>query len=241
MLRALRPRVALSEPIAKGHGKIAWFPSPGAAMLADWQARPGMVSGPDGQCFHTVPGVFSADGIDPGSALLADALPAGLKGTGADLGAGWGYLAASLLARAPGIDALHLVEADARALDCARRNVADPRAHFHWRDATRPWPGPALDFVVTNPPFHTGRIADPGLGAAFIATAAGSLKPSGRLWLVANRHLPYEAALAARFRTVDEITGGDSRYKLFLAQGPQRGTARPGNPRQRSTSKEHHR
>lgn len=237
ILRTLRPHAAVSEPIAKAHGKIAWFPSPGASALADWRAAPGHVTDSTGRVFRTMAGIFSADGVDPGSALLAAALPAGLKGTGADLGAGWGYLAASLLTRPNAIDALHLIEADARALDCARANVTDPRARFHWHDATLPLPGLALDFVVMNPPFHIGRAGDPSLGAAFIAAAAACLKPGGRLWLVANRHLPYEAALAGGFKTFEEIAGGSNGYKLLLAQGPRAGsTTRHGKSRA-STSK----
>ncbi|MCC6002594.1 MAG: class I SAM-dependent methyltransferase [Pararhodobacter sp.] len=229
MFRALRPLVALGDPIAKGHGKIAWFPSPGAAPLAAWRAVPGTVTDSAGRAFRTQAGVFSSGGVDPGSALLASVLPTSLGGVGADLGAGWGYLSASLLARAPGIDTLHLVEADARALECARSNIADPRARFHWRDATEPLPGVALDFVVMNPPFHAGRADRPDLGTAFIRAAAAGLKPGGRLWLVANRHLPYEATLAASFRTVEE-TGGNGSYKLLLAHHPRRGAEKAGHP-----------
>jgi 16S rRNA (guanine1207-N2)-methyltransferase len=52
---------------------------------------------------------------------------------------------------------------------------------------------------VTNPPFHVVRAADPGLGRAFVEAARGMLGPRGDLWLVANRHLPYEGALRAAF------------------------------------------
>lgn len=226
MLKDLRGRVAVSEPIAKGHGKIFWFPSPGGA-LADWRAAAGRCEG-DGRVWHTLPGLFSADGIDPASALLAQALPEGLKGVVADLGAGWGYLSARLLERAPGVTALHLVESDARALDCARANVTDPRAVFHWADATRPLPRLPLDAVIMNPPFHQGREARPALGAAFIAAAAAMLKTSGQLFLVANRHLPYESALLGAFRKVTELPGSPG-FKIVHAEGPIR--ASTGAPR----------
>lgn len=226
MLRELRARVDLAEPISKGHGKIAWFPSPGAA-LADWRTAPGEAS--DGaRTYRTLPGLFSADGIDPASALLAEHLPAGLKGVVADLGAGWGYLSAQLLAKAPGIAALHLIESDARALDCARANVTDPRAQFHWADATQPLKL-QLDAVVMNPPFHQGHAARPQLGAAFIRAAAAMLKPSGQLFMVANRHLPYESALTESFRKHSELPGSPA-FKLFLAEGPLRATQRSAGP-----------
>ncbi|HTD27856.1 MAG TPA: methyltransferase, partial [Xanthomonadaceae bacterium] len=62
------------------------------------------------------------------------------------------------------------------------------------------------DFIVTNPPFHQGRADLPQLGRAFIAAAADALDPGGRLWLVANRHLPYEAVLNERFAAVRTVT-----------------------------------
>ena len=222
MLKALHERVALSASIAKGHGKIGWFP--GGAALADWRAESAHIADEQGRRFVTLPGLFSADAVDPGSALLAQALPE-LTGEGADLGAGWGYLSAHLLATAPDITALHLIEADARALDCAKANVTDARARFHWADATEPLPGLQLDFVITNPPFHAGRAARPELGAAFIRAAALMLKPNGRLWLVANRHLPYEAALGANFRQAGEFAEGSNAFKLMLGERPKTGAA----------------
>lgn len=217
VLRSLRGRVSLSDAISKGHGKIAWFPS---TPLKDWLAEPASVTSPDGLTFATQAGVFSADRIDPASALLAETVSANAKGVAVDLGAGWGYLSARLLARAPALREMHLIEADARALTLARRNVTDPRAQFHWADATQPRKGLRADLVVMNPPFHQGRAAQPALGSVFIAAAAAMLSPSGSLWMVANRHLPYEAALATAFRDVEEL-GGTPAFKLIRATAPR--------------------
>ena len=76
----------------------------------------------------TQPGVFSWNRLDPGSALLLEHLPA-LSGKGADLGCGIGILAHAALA-SDLVTSLTLVELDARALSCARRNVNETRAHF---------------------------------------------------------------------------------------------------------------
>lgn len=212
VLRDLGARVALCEPLVKAHGRLAVFAAgPG---LADWRASPRRVAGG----FVTRPGVFSADGPDRGSALLAAALPARLPGRGIDLGAGWGFLARAALERAD-VAALDLVEADAEALACARTNLPDPRAAFHWACARSFRPARPADWVVMNPPFHTGRAADPGLGAAFVTAAARLLAPDGTLWLVANRPLPYDRTLAALFREVEEI-GGDAAFRLTRAARP---------------------
>lgn len=214
ILRDLRGRVAVSDAIAKAHGKLFWFDAH-AADLSDWAGAEARVDG-----FITRPGVFSADAVDDGSRLLTAALPQRLGARVADLGAGWGFLSAAVLER-PGVEVLHVVEADATALDCARANLADPRAHFHWADATTWRPDAPVDCVVMNPPFHQGRAADTDLGRAFITAAARVLGPQGQLYMVANRHLPYETALRAAFRDVTELPG-DTRFKLYQAARPSR-------------------
>ncbi|WP_415921929.1 class I SAM-dependent methyltransferase [Tateyamaria sp. SN6-1] len=219
MLKALRKRGEVSAPISKAHGKIYWITA--AGDFADWEAGPALH--PDG--FWTAPGVFSADGVDPASALLSDALPEAMVGTVADLGAGWGFLSAHVLTR--DVETVHLVEAHDMALQCARHNVTDPRAQFHWADATTWVPPTKVDAVVMNPPFHKSRAADPGLGRAFIAQAARILRPHGALWMVANRHLPYEDALDQAFAKVVDLDG-DARFKLVRAEKPRQ---KPGRGR----------
>jgi 16S rRNA (guanine1207-N2)-methyltransferase len=204
----------ITPPLSKAHGKI--FVLRAGADLTGWEAQPRLIEGG----FQTVPGVFSADGPDRGSALLAAALPAKLPLRIVDLGAGWGYLSRAILSR-EGVAELDLVEAERDALDCARANVPDPRARFHWADARGFRPERPAHAVVMNPPFHTARDADPALGVAFLRAAAGMLVPDGTLWLVANRHLPYDRSLAMLFRQVEDI-GGDAAFRLTRASHPIR-------------------
>lgn len=148
----------------------------------------------------TQPGVFSWDRIDPGSVLLLKSLPP-LNGKGADLGAGIGVLAHAVLA-SPKVETLILIDIDRRAVEAAKRNVSDPRAEILWADVRQTGIEPgSLDFVVMNPPFHDGGIEDKNLGQTFIRQAASLLRKGGVLWLVANRHLPYEAVLGEVFRS----------------------------------------
>lgn len=168
----------------------------------------------DGLDAWSQPGVFAWDRIDAGSALLAQAMPP-MKGAGADLGCGYGALATVALG-SPAVTSLRLIDLDRRAVEAARRNVSDPRARFEWADVRTLDEGGDLNFVVSNPPFHDGGAEDKRLGQAFIRKAAGMLKKGGALWLVANRHLPYEAELKGAFKRVDMIAdmGG---YKVFEA------------------------
>ncbi len=214
LIRAMKLRTTVSDPVVKAHGRLIVVPF--GAEVADWTAVPSVIEGG----FVTRPGVFSADGADPASVLLAEVLPAKLGSRVVDLGAGWGYLSRAILTRDT-VQRLDLVEADGIALDCARENVPDPRAHFHWADATTFRPDAPAHAVVCNPPFHTARAADPGLGVAFIRASQRMLAAEGVLWLVANRHLPYDPVLSAAFREVVEI-GGTKSYRLIRASRPQR-------------------
>lgn len=205
----MRKVAKISGVVAKGHGRLFWFT---ADKAPDWNTT---VTSPNG--YQTVAGVFSETKIDAGSALLVPQLGA-LKGDVADLGAGWGYLSREILTH-EGVTRLDMIEAEKTALECAIANNNDARAHAIWTDALTH--DGSYDFVVSNPPFHASRVGDPDIGRGFIATAARILKPRGAFYLVANRHLPYEADLDAKFARVDELNGTGA-FKTFCATRPRR-------------------
>jgi len=164
----------------------------------------------------TQPGVFSWDRLDAGSAALIERLPP-LAGQGADLGCGVGLLAQRILASSA-VTGLTCIDIDRRATACAEHNLDDPRARVLWADVRALGDRlSSLDFVVMNPPFHDGGTEDRELGVAFIRAAAATLKPGGVCWLVANRHLPYEAPLAAAF-TSAQVRADAGGYKIFEAR-----------------------
>ena len=161
------------------------------------------------------PGVFSWDRVDPGTALLLDHLPA-LGGRGADFGCGVGILSRAVLASAK-VERITLIDIDRRAIECARRNVGDARATFHWADVRDGAHRLSeLDFVVMNAPFHDAGTEDRTIPISFVKRAAEALRTGGVCWLTANRHLPYEEVMRAAFRRVElKIeTGG---YKIYEA------------------------
>lgn len=192
-----------------------------AEKLTAWRALASPSAIP-GTPFATVPGVFSAGRIDAGSALLAAHLPPSLHGRVADLGAGWGFLSHAILTNFPRVTTLDLFEADARALHLARENLTPsfPQREigFHWHDvaaAGLPAPG-SYHAVVMNPPFHDGKRTDVSLGTAFLIAAAAALRPGGTLAMVANRQLPYEAALT-RLGLHPHLQFQDATYKVLTA------------------------
>lgn len=214
VINALRKAgCTVSPAYAKAHGKLVTLQG---CDLSEWDVPVSIVEG----AFTTRAGVFSSDGADPGSVLLVRNLPRTLAGRVGDFGAGWGYLSHHVL-QMPAVTECHLVEAEWEALKAARSNVTDPRARFHWADIRGFSTSEKFDFIVTNPPFHSTRASDPALGQSFIEAAARSLQPKGQLWLVANRHLPYESTLRQMFQQVTEQAGTGS-YKVFCAERPKR-------------------
>jgi 16S rRNA (guanine1207-N2)-methyltransferase len=211
------------ETLSKNRRRVFWTrPLDGAAdpALAEaWRGLDEIRPIEDGR-FVSRPGVFAWDRIDAASALLAAHLPGDLAGRAADLGAGFGYLSVELLQRCPRVSVLDVYEADARALDLARRNLAalESRAaiEYLWRDVATGLPR-KYDVIVTNPPFHAQSAAERlDVGRRFISTAAQALNPGGQLWLVANRHLPYEGVLGASFGRVKIVTQ-QSGFKIVQA------------------------
>ena len=201
---------------AKSHHRICVVVRPATLIGVDEALSAGAQRFVEEIGLWSQPGVFSWDRIDPGSVLLASRLPT-LKGHGADLGCGIGFLSHSVL-RSAAVERLELVDIDRRAVEAARRNVTDPRAHHRWADASGDDARFAkLDFIVMNPPFHTGTGEDKALGQAFIRSAGRMLRPGGVCWLVANRHLPYEATLTAVFKSVRLDHQADG-FKIFEAK-----------------------
>ncbi|MFQ5346164.1 MAG: class I SAM-dependent methyltransferase [Mariprofundus sp.] len=157
------------------------------------------------------PGLFSWDRADTGSSLLIEQLPE-LHGTGMDLCCGYGLLSEYILRQSCGIDRLHLIEADKLALDCARKNTQAWSSHiqYHWIDAAHDALPDNLDWIVCNPPFHSGQTRDVALGQSIVTRACRSLKKGGEIYLVANRKLPYEQLLRSELQqcqTLIETSG----------------------------------
>lgn len=217
-----------SQHLSKHKSRVFWVaPDPtniDQALAQTWLARDAQQAIVDG-AYVSRPGLFAWDRVDAASALLASHLPEDLAGRVADLGAGYGYLATQILARCPQVTHIDLFEAEARALAPAQINLqralsaADNVATFdlHWHDVAVGLPQ-RYDAIVSNPPFHQGRADLPALGRAFIASAARALQAHGQFLMVANRHLPYEAALATHFSTV-RILAVQHGFKVFHASG----------------------
>ncbi|MDQ6968307.1 MAG: methyltransferase, partial [Mariprofundaceae bacterium] len=160
---------------------------------------------------YSQPGLFSWDRADIGSELLLQHLPE-LSGESMDLCCGYGLLSERVLKKYSAISQWHMVDADDMALHCAKKNIQlwQDKVKLYWQDAQLDGLPRKLDYVVCNPPFHTGQAQDITLGQEILAQGCRSLKRGGHFYMVANRKLPYEEILAKHVRsqhTVIETQG----------------------------------
>lgn len=213
--------------VSKNKCRVFWTSTSSAwdqDTLAAWREGAVMRRVIDGR-FWSRPGLFSWDRIDPGSRLLTEHLPGEISGAVADLGVGWGFLSDFLLRNRPEIETLDIYDADRQALEAAKKNLGlvatRVRIRPHWHDVTQGLGDARYDWIVMNPPFHEMRQADPHIGLRFITAAAQALKLHGQLWLVANKHLPYENLMREAFdhsRALVEAEG----YKILTGERPSR-------------------
>ena len=200
--------------VSKYHAKAYWFQNDHSARFEE--TAPALIDGR----YEAAPGMFSADHVDPGSAFLMEQLPRDMKGRIADFCAGWGYLSVEVAAACPAVKSIALYEADQASLEAAKANMSrlapEMAATFNWQDLIAEKASGDYDTIIMNPPFHQGRAADPAIGNAIIRNAHNALHKGGKLYLVANRNLPYEATLTAGFYKTGEL-GRNAYYKVLWA------------------------
>jgi 16S rRNA (guanine1207-N2)-methyltransferase len=218
--KLIKKHFGVIEMRSKNHARTFWFNKPDIVPeeVMNWaQALEPKTHIED---YLTAAGMFSYAKIDAGSKLLAQHLLPVIKNRVADFGAGWGYLSREVLARCPAIQKLDLYEAEVNAMECAKLNLqsATTPITYNWADITSGTiPTSMYDFIIMNPPFHEGKSTQISLGQGFIQTANKALKPGGRLFMVANRQLPYEAILKKAFSNV-RVLADENGFKVFDAK-----------------------
>jgi 16S rRNA (guanine1207-N2)-methyltransferase len=164
------------------------------------------------------PGVFAWDRLDDGAEALIGAMEIGAGGRVLDLGCGTGLAGLVAARRAPEGQVM-LVDADARAVESARRTLAANKVtggEVLLSDCASAVLGRQFDVVVANPPFHQGVGVDYEVACQFVRDAARVLRPGGRLFLVANRFLRYGNLISETFGNV-ETAYADDRYHVLTA------------------------
>lgn len=182
----------------------------------------------------SLPGVFAHGRLDAGTRLLLETLGAPdtaltVRGRVLDFACGSGAIGLALAAGFPDVEMI-LLDDSALALECARRSFAANGQGCRLLpsdglSALLRAGEPPFDWIVSNPPFHSGVHQQTGIARRFLADCPQLLRPGGRLCLVANVHLPYGRWLSELFDDV-KVLSADREYNVWLASGPPRKTKR---------------
>jgi 16S rRNA (guanine1207-N2)-methyltransferase len=204
----------------RGHGRVlaARRPADSAALrasLAAWRSVVQLTIAGGTRDWVSYPGIFAAQRIDEGTALLLGALPPLRPGNRVlDYGCGSGVIGATALTAQPGI-VLDLLDDDAVALEAARQNVAGARLALGSRLADSGCTDYAA--ILSNPPLHKGIVEDHGLLEQLIADAPAHLRPGGTLQIVVQRRVPLERLLAKHFADIS-VPAENGRYRVWRAR-----------------------
>ncbi|WP_100657741.1 class I SAM-dependent methyltransferase [Alteromonas flava] len=153
----------------------------------------------------SLPGVFSADGLDPGTELLLSSIPE-LKGSSClDFACGAGVIGCYLNLRQPHLTVKYS-DINALSLYCCKKSLElnDLHGEVIASNGLNEWQE-RFDNIITNPPFHSGKQTNYGITERFIATANSHLQVGGQLYLVANRFLPYPDLIDQHLRRQADV------------------------------------
>lgn len=172
----------------------------------------------NGHRIHALPGVFSQNRLDTGTAVLLSQLPQ-LSGSLLELGCGSGVLSLALL-KGNTQNQLTTVDIDWLATTSTERTLVEAgladRAKVLWCDGLSEVPPARYDHLVTNPPFHTGLRTHYEPSERFFAASHEWLKPGGSLWWVANDFLDYQSVLKKGAFEVQQMTR-ERGFRVFRA------------------------
>ncbi len=181
-----------------------------------WQAQMRAVKRPEGvYTIMTMPGVFSWDYLDDGTALLLEHLGVEPDTDVLDMGCGYGII--GLVAARMGARVM-LVDDDLLAVRCAvagvRINALVDRCAVMASNVTSAIQDQEFDLILSNPPFHQGVEVSVDVAGRIIVESFDRLRPGGRLRIVANRFLPYDRTMRATFGNVAKMAENGRYYVL---------------------------
>ena len=173
-----------------------------AKKLDDW-AQQYTVTTPNGDLnICALPGVFSQNRLDMGTAVLLPYLSQVTAGKIADFGCGSGVISAYLAKLNPK-NRIFAMDVDAFALASTQmtfeKNNLSPE-QLEITAVTGIEDAPLfLHAIVSNPPFHQGIHTDYNASESLCKTSRRHLKSGGELWIVANRFLNYPLLIEQSF------------------------------------------
>lgn len=196
---------------------LAHVPAP--KTLHDWIKRYHVKDQHVNLTLCALPGVFSQNRLDVGTAVLLPFLHKVKSGKIADFGCGAGVISCYLAKLNPN-NHIYALDVDAfalksTALSFAENSLPDTQlslcAVTGIADAAM-----QLDAIVSNPPFHQGVQTNYVASEDLCRQAKAHLKISGELWIVANRFLNYAQFIEQQFKQVS-IQADEKGFKVIHA------------------------
>lgn len=191
-----------------------------AKDLADW-AQHYTVTTPNGDLnICALPGVFSQNRLDVGTATLLPYLSQVTSGKIADFGCGAGVISAYLAKLNPK-NRIFAMDVDAFALASTQmtfdHNQLVPE-QIEIKAVSGIDDAPLfLHAIVSNPPFHMGIETDYNASETLCKTSRRHLKSGGELWIVANRFLNYPTLIEQHFKHCTVKTDQQGFKVLFAS------------------------
>lgn len=164
----------------------------------------------------TLPGVFSAHGLDEGTKLLLDKMPFDKKSM-LDVGCGAGIIGTIYKKKNPAAT-VTMADVSPLAVLASRRTLernalADSKTSIVQSDVFSYVAG-TFDLIVSNPPFHKGVGTDYSFIETFARDAKRHLNKGGEVWIVANSFLPYKDTLDKHIGPT-EIVADDNKFRVY--------------------------
>ncbi len=162
----------------------------------------------------TMPGIFSWQHLDDGTAFLLDHLEVEPGQSVLDVGCGYGIIGLVAAQRARQVI---MTDDNLLAIRCARATVAInhlDNAEVQPGDVYTGLAGRQFDLIVSNPPFHKDFDVNTNVAHRMMRDAKPLLRPGGRLVIVANAFLKYEAVMAQHL-TKARVLARSSRFVVI--------------------------
>lgn len=169
----------------------AWSEAPGI-FPGKWIEMQTTIKGLSYQ-IKTLPGVFASDGLDPGTAFLLEHLDFNKNGTVLEFGCGCGVIGTVLARNSRAW--IDMTDIDRYALAAANENIKAyglSNCEAFFSDGLEAVSDKKYDLILTNPPFHSGKVVDYSMTHNFIAQSSNLLSKGGELILVANQFIRYD-------------------------------------------------
>jgi len=167
--------------------------------------------------FSAYPGVFSQGRLDAGTALLLEHLPETIQGKVLDFACGCGVIGALVAQKF----AVELTASDVSPMAIASTQMNWEKLGIQGRlilaDGLSSLSDGSFNWILSNPPFHTGLRTDYDIGEQFIQQAFKKLAPNGTLVIVANRFLPWPEHMRQVFGHCDELAD-NGKFKVLLSK-----------------------